>query len=412
MDKQNRFLYDKNEDQNQISTRDNYCVSLAKKDKGMNKKKIFIFFFMGVIFSAIIGLMIGVGIKIADSYVVPTADSQQAPKVNNNSVAKIAYTSETQPVADIVEDVGSSVVAITSRVNVNDWFNGQRTAQGEGSGVVFSVSDAGMYIVTNAHVVEGANELIVSFDDNNKARATIIGSDRDTDLAVIKIDSKDINSDLLTKIQPVKFGDSDKLRVGELAIAIGNPMGYENSVTSGVISAVNRELQIDGKKLNLIQTDAAINPGNSGGALVNSKGEVIGINTIKISDTKVEGIGFAIPINEAEPIVKELLNDGFIKRPYLGVICQDIDESLSEILKVPVGAYIKGIAENSAADLAGLKPADIIIEFDGQKITSIENLSKIIKTKEVGDKVHIVVVRGKDKLKRIELMGTLGTKPN
>ncbi len=206
-------------------------------------------------------------------------------------------------------------------------------------------------------------------------------------------------------LKPAVFGNSDTLEVGELAVAIGNPLGYNRTVTVGVVSALNRELQVSANKFTLIQTDAAINPGNSGGALVNGNGEVIGINTVKISDTQVEGIGFAIPINSAKPIVDQLLTNGYVSRPYLGVSGRNIDEQLSELYELPIGVYVAQVIPNSAADDAGLEKGDVIISFDGHKVNDMEHLIDLIKGKKVGDKIEVKLVRnGTEKLvKTVEL---------
>ncbi|WP_432404317.1 S1C family serine protease [Wukongibacter sp. M2B1] len=377
------------------------------KSKPIKKKKSFInVLIYGIIFSMVGGFALGAGYNFSENYLTGYADSNKASinggdaEIIDSSLAKkVNYINAESPITDIVEEVGTSIVAITSKVKVRDWYNNQYLQEGEGSGVIFEVNDEGVMIVTNEHVINGAAEVIVTLHDNKQVSASIVGIDSETDLAVLKIDKKDIPEEIADEIVAAKLGDSDKLKVGETAIAIGNPMGYNNTVTVGVISALNRELRLPDKKLELVQTDAAINPGNSGGALVNSRGEVIGINTVKIADTKVEGIGFAIPINSAKPIINELVNSGSVSRPYLGILGKDIDEDISELYELPIGIYIADVVENSAADKAGIRKGDVIIEFEGQKMLTMEQLSQIIKDKNVGDSVTMNIIRnGNEKL--------------
>ncbi|SHJ52979.1 S1C family serine protease [Paramaledivibacter caminithermalis] len=369
-------------------------------------KNILIF---GIIFSIIGGFSIGVGYKFSESYLSGYAqnngivkEENQTEIIDSSLAQKVKYNQTSSPIADIAEEVGPSIVAITSKVKVRDWFDNQYVQEGQGSGVIFDVNNGDVMIVTNEHVVDGAAEVLVTLYNNKKAPANIVGIDSETDLAVLRIDKKDIPKDIANKIVAAKLGDSDILRVGETAIAIGNPMGYNNTVTVGVISALNREIRLPDKKLELVQTDAAINPGNSGGALVNINGEVIGINTIKITDTKVEGIGFAIPINSAKPIINELVENGSVSRPYLGIYGKDIDKNISELYELPMGVFVADVIEKSAADIAGIKKGDVIIEFEGEKIFSMEQLSQLIKSKEVGDKVIIKIIRNGNQKKELK----------
>lgn len=382
------------------------CKEIVEvKSKPVKKKKsLKTILLLGIIFSMIGGLSIGAGYKLSENYLIGYADNNEILKENKQTeivdsslTKKISYRKSSSAIADIAEEVGPSIVAITSKVKVRDWFDNQYIQEGQGSGVIFEVNNNNVMIVTNEHVVDRAQDVIVQFHDNKKVPASIIGIDPETDLAVLKVDKKDIPKEISSKIKAAKLGDSNSLRVGETAIAIGNPMGYNNTVTVGVISALNRKVELPDKKLDLVQTDAAINPGNSGGALVNIYGEVIGINTVKIADTKVEGIGFAIPINSAKPIIKELVENGSISRPYLGIMGKDIDKSISELYELPIGVFVAEVMEKSAADMAGMKKGDVIIEFDGEKVYSMEKLSQLIKDKEVGNAVKIKVIRNNQK---------------
>lgn len=305
-------------------------------------------------------------------------------------------------ITEIAKKAGPSMVGIrmTATSSANPFFGSEgETIKAEGSGIIISKDG---YIMTNYHVVSEADPrnrdyenvtLEVFLPDKRQAKAKFIGGDSLNDLAVIKINLKNL---------PIaELGDSSKLKVGEPAVAIGNPLGLEfaGSVTAGVISALNRTVSVEDRTLNLIQTDAAINPGNSGGALVNSEGKVIGINTVKISVPGVEGLGFAIPINDAKPIVNQLIKYGYVKgRPLIGISGQEITESLADYYDLPVGIFIVKVEPNSGAAKAGIRKRDIMISLAGKKVTSMQDVNNIKKAYKAGDTVSTVIVRGKKKL--------------
>lgn len=281
---------------------------------------------------------------------------------------------ELMSVSAINESVGPSVVGILSRSTLNGFLN-KETDIGSGSGVIISKDG---YIITNNHVVENASNLTVVLHDGTEYPASLVGTDSRTDLAVVKINADNLSAAVL--------GDSNAVKVGELAVAIGNPLGQKlaGSVTAGVISAVNRNLAVEGKTLNLLQTDAAINPGNSGGALVNCYGEVIGINTVKVSSTSIEGIGFAIPISDAKPIIDELISNGRVSgRPQLGITGSD----------APYGVVVQSVSEGSAAEKAGIAVGDLIIKFDGTAITSVAEINDLKNKFRAGDSVVLTIYR-------------------
>ena len=293
------------------------------------------------------------------------------------------------PVVAIAEIAGKSVVGI--KVNVKSNVVYQTSSSSEGSGIIYREDG---YIITNYHVIESAiknsqnSTIYVTFSNSDEElEAKYIGGDEVTDLAVIKVEKEGLTA--------ATFGDSDSLKVGELAVAIGNPLGQElaGSVTVGYISALNRTLTTDGRTYKLVQTDAAINPGNSGGALVNSKGEIIGINTVKIGATEVEGIGFAIPMNIAKPIIEELILNGKVARPFVGIGTIDVNEITSKIYKIPQGVYIAKIEENSPAEKFGLKVGDVIVKVDGKEIKEMSEFNNIKNTKNIGDKLVLTVNR-------------------
>ena len=291
------------------------------------------------------------------------------------------------PIVKAARAVGPAVVGITNKAYVRDFFNRVQLAErGTGSGVIYDKSGL---IVTNNHVVEGASEIVVSLSDGTSVSGKILGTDPATDLAVVKI-----NADNL----PVaEFGDSSDIQVGEPAIAIGNPLGLEfrGSVTVGVISALNRSVQVGERKFNLIQTDAAINPGNSGGALVNADGKVIGINSAKIAVSSVEGIGFAIPINSVKPIIKELAEKGKVAHPYVGasLIDKTIAEHYGFDADLKGGLLIMKLAKNGPLALAGAHTGDIILAFDGKKTSSVADLRDEINKHKAGDNVTVTILR-------------------
>ena len=308
----------------------------------------------------------------------------------------LSTTSGDLTVAQIAKKVGPSIVGIKMSVKNTrqSMFYGSRssTSDSEGSGIIFT-SDG--YIITNYHVVQyadpknGANTtLTVYLPDKREAKAKFIGGDSDNDLAVIKID--------LTGLPAAELGDSSEIEVGDPAVAIGNPLGMEfaGSVTFGVISALNRQLSTGDNSMTLIQTDAAINPGNSGGALVNRKGQVIGINSAKISVNGVEGLGFAIPMNTAKPIIDQLKTYGYVKgKPLMGISAQEVTEEISRMYDLPVGIYISEVVQGGAAEAAGIKKGDVLISLDGTKISSMSDLDAVKKKHKAGDTVSVVVSR-------------------
>lgn len=327
-------------------------------------------------------------------------------------------------VSDIVENVMPAIVSITSlsQVEYYNMFGQSQSYEGEsaGSGIIVAEDDAHLYIVTNNHVVESATSLTISFVDNQTATAQIKGTDASTDLAVVTVDKSAMTAETLSHIKIATLGDSDALRVGESAVAIGNALGYGQSVTTGVISALNREVTTTDSQSGLsvtnelLQTDAAINPGNSGGALLNMNGEVIGINSVKYSDTSVEGMGYAIPINMADPIINDLITREKVteaKSAYLGISGVDVTAELSQAYNMPEGIFVAQVSEGSAADKAGIKNGDIIISFDGKTVKSMAALKELLQYYEAGQSVDIVVTYAeRDNYVEETIHVTLGSK--
>ena len=313
---------------------------------------------------------------------VAQTESAPAAKVDTSNLSAARNT----PAVRAAKAVGPSVVGITNKAVVRDWFNNPVETEGAGSGVVFRADG---YIVTNNHVVSGAKEIIVSLADGRSLRGKLIGADEVTDLAVVKVEASDL---------PVAtFGDSDGIVVGEPAIAIGNPLGleFQGSVTSGVISALNRTLDISDKRVKLLQTDAAINPGNSGGALVNADGQVIGINSAKVAANGVEGMGFSIPSNTVQAIIKELMEKGYVARPYLGVTIFDPSTAAryGYQLNIDKGVYVFRLTLGGPADKAGLQRGDIILKMGDKEVNSVSELRQQVGEHKVGDSVKITFDR-------------------
>lgn len=331
--------------------------------------------------------VVGFGAGYAGSHLSNNANvtiQQQTNKSNSGTV-------QVSDVSDIVEKCKDSVVEITTEsVSSGNSIFGQYVSQGAGSGVIISKDG---YIVTNNHVVSGATSLKVTTTDGTEYDASVVGKDSQTDLAVIKVDANNL--------QAATLGDSDILQVGDPAIAIGNPLGeLGGTVTTGIISATDRQITIDDETMTLLQTDAAINPGNSGGGLFNADGNLIGIVNAKESSTGIEGLGFAIPITPAQDIITELMQNGSVtSRPALNVSLYDYtSNNQGQYSKYKDGCYIVQIVKNGAADKAGLKQNDRILSFDGEQIQSTSDVKNVLKKHKIGDTVKMVVERDSKKI--------------
>ncbi len=306
-------------------------------------------------------------------------------------------------VTGVVKNVMPAVVSITNVYTETSNFFGQKLEsqnQASGSGIIVGENDTELLVVTNQHVIADADILNIQFIDGEQVEAQVKGYDSDKDLAVIAVPLEDIKSSTKNSIVIATLGDSDALTVGEPAIAIGNALGYGQSVTTGVISALNRVVEDTNNGNELIQTDAAINPGNSGGALLNMKGEVIGINSNKIGGTVVEGMGYAIPISSAKPIIEELMSKTTKVKvdedeaAYLGISGVNVTEEVSQMYGMPKGVYVGQVYEGTAAQKAGIVKGDIITKFDGSSIASMEELQKMMQYYPAGSEVEITIQQG------------------
>lgn len=312
-------------------------------------------------------------------------------------------------VSGIVDMAMPSIVSITtiSTTTVRSFFGytQEYESEGCGSGIIISQDEDYLYIATNNHVVAGAQTLSVIFADDSLVTAQVKGTDPNSDLAVVSVELSDIDEETKGKIRTATFGESSQIKVGEAAIAIGNALGYGQSVTKGVISALDREVTVqdetDGSSVtnSLLQTDAAINPGNSGGALLNIRGEVIGINSVKYSQTEVEGMGYAIPADTAIPIIRQLITREVVKgsdSAYFGASGVDMTEEVAKTYNMPMGVYIAQVVEGSGADNAGLVQGDIITKFDGRNITAQKDIQELMRYMSAGTTVEVVFKRAEN----------------
>ncbi len=421
---------DEMKNQNKAENKSNFTTVVGANPYNSKKEKTKTGFGKSVLLPFFSGI-VGCAVVVGTCFGVPSirenllnSSSSSTSGISNTSssgessgyVSQISLSNYSDTAVYAANKILPSIVGIKVEYTVNNSMlqmfgqSSTSTATASGSGII--ISDDG-YILTNNHVISStsedsfyqiseANKITVTlFNDSTEYEAKIVGKDEETDLAVIKIDK--------TGLVKAEFADSDSIKVGEFAMAVGNPMGMQSSVTTGIISAVNREItDTDGKTYTLIQTDAAINSGNSGGALVNSEGNVIGINTLKLTGNSVEGIGFAIPINSTTDITSQLIEYSKVKRPYIGITGIDLDEQTAKTYNLVVGVYVKSVEDFSSAEKAGIKPGDVIIEADGTKITTMDDLTKIKNSHKIGDEMKIKVNRdGQER----ELTVTLGEQP-
>jgi len=371
----------------------------------------FVPFIAGILGSFIIvGTCLSVPVireTITDNFFSDTSTEEKSEKTENNtnnifttsSNTAVSLSNYSDTSIAVANKVLPSVVGIKVTYSVSSPYYSYygmtgATSTATGSGVI--ISEDG-YILTNNHVVASstsssyyqvskATDLSVTlYGDDTEYKAEIVGTDEQTDLAVLKIDK--------TGLTAAELGDSSQIKVGEFAMAIGNPLNMPSTVTTGIISATSRTITSDNVTYTVIQTDAAINSGNSGGALINAEGKVIGINTLKLAGSGIEGIGFAIPINDTVSVYEELIENGKVSRPYIGITGRNLDETTAKANKLPEGIYVVNVEEFSSAEKCGLKSGDVIVEFDGKEVKTMTELNKQKNTHKVGDEVKVKVVR-------------------
>lgn len=393
-------------------------------------------FARGIAYALVVGLVAG-GSFSALNHFTGTNDNKTTIESNNNTTTNSDVTQtgtnnsnqsilSTNPVttttvtdvSNVVKEVMPSIVSITSTSVVQGNYFGQsvqQEQQGSGSGIIIGSNATELLIVTNNHVVSGAEKVEITFSDNKTVDAEIKGTDSSNDLAVVSVKLDTIEDETKSTIRIASIGNSEDLQVGEMVIAIGNALGYGQSVTVGYLSAKDREVQTEDYTMSLLQTDAAINPGNSGGALLNASGQLIGINSVKFASTEVEGMGYSIPISYAVPIINDLMNREDIpesEQAYLGIYTDEVTESIASRYNMPVGVYVAKVTDGSPASQYGLKAGDIITGFDGRTITTMSGLQELLSSKKAGTEITLTIKRQSgNSYAEKELKVTLGTKP-
>ena len=374
-----------------------------KKDKSFGKRLVA----TGVktiCFGLVAGFVFGFSVPFASGYLVPKIQQQLSPQSQQLKVSTLSDTTDTDISAvsmdeasantiEVIKKVKPSIVCITSVSETQNIFNQVYETEGSGSGIMFYKDDSKVYIATNSHVISGASSVGISINDSETLiPAELVGKDENADLAVISVNVSDITAAGIKDIQLATFGDSDSVQVGESVIAIGNALGNGNTATAGIVSAIQKDVNIQGKKLSVLQTDAAINPGNSGGALVNSKGQVIGINTAKIALEDVEGIGYSITSNVAKPIIEQLMNS--TDTPALGVYITTITQDISSQYNLPqAGVLIQQVIPGGSAEAAGLQSGDVVTAYNDTPIFNNDQLISAVQASQVGDTAKLTIVR-------------------
>lgn len=340
-----------------------------------------------------LGVYVGLNKEPAKTIETSKANTSTVVETSNPNFSQVSLTNYSDTAIYAAQKALPSMVSISVEYDVN-YMGMKKAVAGSGSGVILSEDG---YILTNNHVISSADSSsfyqvsdaksikVKIYGDNTEYDAEIIGADSQTDLAVLKINK--------TGLTPAELGDSSSVQIGEFVLAIGNPYELDYSVTAGIISALNREMTVENTTYNVIQADCAINSGNSGGALVNSKGEVIGITTLKLSGTGIEGVSFAIPVNDTVPIYKELIEKGKISRPFVGISGIDLDEATAIRNGLTKGIYVDSVVSGSGAEDAGIMAGDVIVSFDGKDVSTMDELNAIKNTKNIGDKIEIKLYR-------------------
>lgn len=413
MDNDNEFNY----------SSDNNFKQVPKKNNGFGKT-VFVPFLSGIVGTALV-LGVCFGVPNIKNKLIGSNLSVNTDGNSSNSASNSEYNAKLMDIAEfsetsvaVAEKVLPSVVGINVEYSIASSFGQTGVAEAAGSGVIISKDG---YIITNNHVINASSSStfyqiteatsikvhLYGDADDVQYDAEVVGSDSASDLAVLKIEPKE-------ELTAIAIGDSDNLKAGEFVMAVGNPLGLDSSVTTGIISALNREVtDSEGNTYLTIQTDAAINSGNSGGALVNSKGELIGINSLKLSNSSsseatIEGIGFAIPVNSSMDIINQLIEYGTVKRPYIGITGSSLTEALAERYNYPVGVYVESVEDDGPAKAAGLVVGDVITEVDGKAVASVDDINLIKNNHSIGDTISLTIYRDGD---YINLDVTLGEAP-
>lgn len=380
-----------------------------KKKKHKVSSKIAVGLVGVILCGTSVGFGLGVGLNTSKEYIArnDTKSFQFSDSKVDSIPTNAVSLSNSASVSEIIKNVQNSVVNISTQTQETQLYNQLFGIEGSnsGSGVIYKEEGDIVYILTNNHVIEGANYVTVSITGDEQISAKFVGKDPQYDLAVISVLKSDLKEAGIEEINVADFADSDTLEVGEYVLAIGNALGQGKTVTQGIISAQNKDINIDGKKLNVIQTDAAINPGNSGGALVDSNGEVVGINTAKIASSTIEGTGYAIPSSTAKTVADNIISNGSNSRPVLGVevaTVTDRDRQMYNLGNIE-GVFIYSVNRGGNAANAGLIPSDIIVGFNGEQIKNNEDLSSAISKVKINDEVKIDIIRNGNKAMKINV---------
>lgn len=420
MEDYGRYNYEQENNQNMKDETRMYYQPVSpkkpeKKNKGKWARKIGAVALSAVLFGGIAGgAFVGVVQVSGNGEKLTSEQSNETEKTENNqtklqttsSTGNGTINSQSLDVSDIAEATMPSIVSITNKSvqEVQSYFDMfgrgggmQQEVESCGSGIIIGQNEEELLIVTNNHVVADADTISVGFIDNQAYEATVKGTDSDNDLAVIAVKLSDISEDTMNQIKVASIGDSDSLKVGEQVVAIGNALGYGQSVTTGIVSAVDRQVGDSESENGFIQTDAAINPGNSGGALLNMKGEVIGINSAKLASTEVEGMGYAIPLSTASPIIEDLMNRTTREKvsedqaSAIGISGENVDSSISQAYGIPQGVLVAEVTPGGAAEQAGVIAGSVITKFDGTSVSTIEELKSLLQYYAAGETVDMVV---------------------
>ncbi len=372
-------------------------------NKGERKKKrVWLWALISLAAGLVLGCSISLGVVLTKQQ-ESTGEFYSIAKENGysgNSSQKLVSPIQTdEAIARVSEKLKGSVVTVLMQQRTGGIGGQAQVSVGLGSGVIYKEETNCFYVITNAHVVNGADKIMLYYSDDEMVPVTLQGLDVQSDIAVLRLAKSDVTAKRLAQITCAEFGDSDALRIGETAIAIGSPQGTEfsYSVSAGAISGLHREVEVEGVTMSYIQTDAAINPGNSGGALLDADGKVIGITSAKIASDDVEGVGFAIPINTALEVVKELMDHGYVEWLTLGLSEYEfLPKALADAYHVPTGIVVYGVTKNGPAEKAGIRKGDIITAIDGKALESAEEVQKILESYKAGDTVKLTVIRNRN----------------
>lgn len=385
-----------------------YEVKVKRKKKGMT---------FGKVIAACLICSLGLGTGIGAGYGISRSLSGNGGTTYDGvltTTASAVSSVKSSSATDAISSVYSAVVSITTTTQGTasyGFYSIPYQAVGAGSGVIFSEDESLVYVATNEHVIDGAQNIAIAFDDADETiPASVVGYDSTTDLSVLSVEKADLEAQGIKNVTIATFDDSGNITLGEPVIAIGNSLGEGKTTTGGMISSENKTVSVEGKELEVIQTDAAINPGNSGGALIDYSGAVIGINTAKTfttsSGSDAEGVGYAIPSSIAVPILKEIVETGSVEKPYLGITGQDITDQLSELYRLPVGVLVTSVLSGGSAEEAGIQEGDVIVSYNGKSVMDMDSLVAYVAESNVGDEVKIGIVRNGDT--SVEVTAVLG----